>query len=126
VDAGEVLVVSRGEGEVDEVRLDAGKTMASSACSFSSRREGGRRLEAVMASGDNESLVPLRNKTIPMNQEMRQRVRRQIGEKGRTGAYWRGVIWPGTSAGLRCSVERFRGGQAMNSRGSKGRRGRMR
>jgi hypothetical protein len=38
-----------GNGEFDEVLLDAGKTMASSECSFSSRREGERRLEACGA-----------------------------------------------------------------------------
>jgi hypothetical protein len=40
-----------GDGEeADGVRLDAGKAIASSACSFSSRREGGRRLETVPGS----------------------------------------------------------------------------
>jgi hypothetical protein len=45
VDGGDYAVAPGGDGEFDGVRLDAGKTMASSECSFSSRPEGEGRLE---------------------------------------------------------------------------------
>jgi hypothetical protein len=38
-------VVSRGEVEVDEERLDAGKAMGSSVCSVASSYDDGRRME---------------------------------------------------------------------------------
>jgi hypothetical protein len=67
LNAGVVPRDGDSDGYADVVRMDVGRTMVSSAGSFSSRREGGRRLEAVMASGDDELLVPLQNKMIPMN-----------------------------------------------------------
>jgi hypothetical protein len=50
MDDSDIAGVPGGDEEVDEVRLDAGKTIESSACSISSRRGGRRRLEMVPGS----------------------------------------------------------------------------
>jgi hypothetical protein len=50
MDDGDIAGIPEGDEEVDEVRLDAGKTIESSACSISSRRGGRRRLETVPGS----------------------------------------------------------------------------
>jgi hypothetical protein len=44
-DGGDDAVAPGGDGEVDEERLDAGKTMASSTCSIGSWCDGEGRLE---------------------------------------------------------------------------------
>jgi hypothetical protein len=78
----------------------------------------------VGASGDGRELDLLRVKSKEKCQRGRQREGEEIGERRRHGVHGQGQNRPGTSAGLRCSAERFHGGQAKNSRGSKGRRGR--
>jgi hypothetical protein len=58
---------------------------------------------------------------IPMNQKMRQRVGRQIGEKRRTGAYWQGWNRPEIPADLRISVNEFHHPRFVPSGKTKGR-----
>jgi hypothetical protein len=67
VDGSDVPAVSGQRRGYDGLQRGVGNSGAWYLSRFASRREGGRRLEAVMASGDDELLVPLQNKMIPMN-----------------------------------------------------------
>jgi hypothetical protein len=67
VDLRRVLVASGRRRCYDGLQEIMESPNAWSTVSVESRRREGRRLEAVMASGDDELLVPLQNKMIPMN-----------------------------------------------------------
>jgi hypothetical protein len=88
LNSGEVPAISGQWRGYDGLQHGEEISRASTAPSISSSGWRGDRLETSRASGVDDLLAPLRNRTIPKNQEMRQRVGRQIGEKGRTGAHW--------------------------------------